>query len=352
MTFYDNTGVPLAEVAGTAPRAWLLNMFSQAKIRIPLSEFESADYPSGRLHYSDVKVGNLILIEHDRVGPWAGMLALPQTFDEQSGEVELTAYSGEWVLLWRIAPWSRETVKGTRGQLFERLIQFANDVPGPGFRIGQVFGSGEVLNTRTNSGISIYDSIVGGLSGERAGNDWGITPGFDNNGRLYFQCHWYGVRGVKRPNFRLEEGHNLQIPGGAALTYEGEIINQVHVVGEKARPLGSRPRDTAQDDTSIAEYGYFQKRLKVDATDATEIGDTAVTTLNEQAQPRKRFLVEALDINNSFDFIQLGDVIPLKLHRAGWFGGVLGQETDIRVMGKSFDETEGYLSLVVEESVL
>lgn len=352
MTFYDNTGVPLAEVAGTAPRAWLLNMFSQAKIRIPLSEFESADYPSGRLHYSDVKVGNLILIEHDRVGPWAGMLAFPQTFDEQSGEVELTAYSGEWVLLYRRTNLNEKPVEGTRGQLFERLIWAANDVPGPGFRTGQLFGSGEVLKKRIYKGASIYDMIVGGLSGERAGNDWGITPGFDNNGRLYFQCHWYGVRGEKRPNFRLEEGHNLQIPGGAALVYEGEIINDIEVRGNKDRAGGARPRDTLQNDASIAEYGYFQKRLSVDATDETEVGDTAVTMLAEQAQPRKRFLVEALDVNNSFDFIHLGDVIPLKLHRAGWLGGILGHETDIRVIGQSFDETEGYLSLTVEESVL
>ena len=70
------------------------------------------------------------------------------------------------------------------------------------------------------------------------------------------------------------------------------------------------------------------------------------------SEEARGFRVEALDINNSFDFIGLGDVIPVRFVRAGFFSGQLGTEAEIRVIGKAFDESEGYLTLTVVESVI
>jgi hypothetical protein len=353
ITLYSNTGVALAEVQGTAPRGWLLNKFGQAKIRLPLSEFKSADYPSARLDERHVQIGNLVLVEHDRVGDWAGVITTPITDDVMSGEKELTAYTAEWLLLFRIAP--RGRIVGTRGQVFQQLIQFANDVPGPRFGVGMIYGGGgNVKPFRPGRHPSIYDSIMGKMSGERAGHDWGLTHAFTEDGRLYFLGNWYGTRGEYRPNRALIEGHNMRVPSGAALAVEGEIINEIRIIGEKERPQqsGGKPGVTQRDTASIEQYGIFQKKRGYEETDLAEIGDYGTTILNEQAQPRRRFIVEALDVNNTFDWLQLGDVIPLKLYRAGFSGGQLGIDTDLRILGRAFDETEGYLKLAVEESVL
>jgi len=351
ITLYTNDGVPLAEVSGQAPRTWLLNKFGQAKIRIPLSAYKSADHPDGALLPTDTQIGNLVLIEHDRVGPWAGILALPQTFDEMSGEAELTAYTAEWLLKYRMV---EARFAGTRGQIFEDLLQAANEVPGPDFQVGTLYRDGESFPLAAGKQPNIYDMIVGNLGGDRAGHDWGLTHAFTADGRLYFVGHWYGIRGEYRPNVALIEGHNMQLPSGAVLTYDGEILNDVKTKGEKEREGQHRgkPEQRRRDWTSIGQYGVFQQLLLVEATSETEVGDIAVTTLAEQAQPRKRFRVEALDINDSFDFLHLGDVIPVRFVRAGFFSGQLGMETDVRIIGKAFDETEGYMTLTVEESVI
>ncbi len=328
----DLGGRVMGELAGDIQGvAWKLNDYGQARITLSRADATATE----RL----LRPGNRILIQFGNGLPdWGGMLDLPRKWKD--GRVEVTAYSGERILVDRITGRSRYFSDVTAGTVFRALLSEA--VPS-GIEIGEVWLGGEKHSPEYHY-RGLYDIFTKSLTSRIEDADWDVTPRLAN-GRVLFRANYYERKGRDHGSkLALIEGVNL---ADESLDEQGPIANEIRMAGAGTGwAEDNRIYAGTRDETSIARYGLRQKgELRVDISIQETLDNNAAVTLAERAYPRPIVSPTALDRPPArWKDYGVGDTIWLELYTAG-FGGYAAA---VRVKAREYLPGRGVCSLVIE----
>jgi hypothetical protein len=347
---FDRTGAPTAQVQGLFPRSWVLNGIGTCVMRLPLTYFQSPERPTAPLSQQHIRPGAYLLVEHDKLPDWGGIIRWPQKTNTQLGIVDITCYTAEYLLKMRasaggdIFPYRRNPA----GVIFKELIEEANEKEDMRIRPGTFNNSGPIFSPPGWHGRTLFDQLVALSTG--VNGHWGFVPSQSpDDGHIIFTGHWWGTAGVVREQRRLMEGVNIQQRSGALYTEQDEVVNRVYVFGGKKTLQGKRHFGFAESLESIGEYGLVEARIEDDSFEDAELNRLASEYIEDRPRPRRLFQLDLVDVNDTFSWVRLGDTFPLVLNRAAWTGRQLGFEGYVQVMSMTYEDTENVLNLTVQE---
>lgn len=332
ISIYNHFGQYLTEIDATLNRSWKLNEFGTATFAMSTSDDKCRkDY---------LQFGNFIYAEHDKLPTWAGMIDTPRQWG--MGTVTVTAYSGEYILTTMITD-RTATMQGVWGSIYQQLIEqtFNNDI-GVLLKIGNIYGGGKSQNRTYNYAV-IYEEVKRLV--KESGADFELSPEIDENGRLYFNAHWYERRGMTK-QFTLYEDMHFKLSSNF-LREQGRIANKLRIYGEGAT-FNSRPVASVNNIESIGAYG---QRFMAQLSQGEDIEANAEQLLAMYRHPRKTFDLAAVDIGDMFYQCRIGDIFPISCHSVGFSGSGLGTSTNIRILQMSYNEETNELKLVVDEVI-
>lgn len=341
LVIYQQNGQRFAngEIECTYTRSNVINAIGVAKIDIPISE--------SKLTEDMLSYGNFIVIDDDRYGIWGGMLWTP--YQETEDTISLTAFTMEKVFAQRRATPGK--IDGSAGDIFASLIDMANAAANTHIVKGTIDRTGliwsEVVGNET-----IYDVLIRVAS--NSNQYWNVAPSFTNTGRLRFIANWQSRIG-KDYNIRLIEGKHFVRPQGPALVDDGDIANDIMVVGNSgtSTPLTARQIDGS----SVAKYGLRQATITVDSADQNTLNVAATALVSLRAFPQRSHRLYLIDEDTgngtaAFDFAHIGDTFILSRPGHGFQsgrGGIGNYEARVQILAREYNATDGRMALVVRE---
>lgn len=365
---FDRFGSPLAEIDAVCPRSWVLNGIGQAQLTIAKTDPKATE--------RNLRFGNLVYIEHDRAPAWGGVLwpSAPRTWTDTA--IHFAAIGPESILKRR-----RTNFQGEQATL-QGLLGVANQAEDTRLRFAEGSANPGLILEGNWYWPSVHALIT--VLATNTGYEWGAEPRLDWTGRLLFDVAFYRRRGVERSQ-TLIEGVNVAKASGESpvVTEQGDIFNDVLAWGDATNT--DRTAMINSNQASINLYGLSQETIPAGTTDALTANEMSKTELAARQFPRRTFKLSALDVNNTFDSLRLGDTLPVWLTRYGFTdnqpegstiartilspqpggdtaaignqtrrlpafqAGRSGLFTYARVMGMGYDETDGQMPLVLDE---
>jgi len=330
----DRVGRILAEIEPELGLvSWRLNDVGKATFSLARTDPKATE--------DNLRFGNRCLIQFDNGLPdWGGVIDPPRNWDGL--HVEVTAYSGEYLLGMAQTDRGRYFTQASVGYMFQQLILEANAVFATGITFGSAWTGGELHSPDLhfkNLLAFIQDSLCKRLESA----DFAIVAG-EAAGTITFTAHLWERRGMDKPTVVLLEGHNL---ARARLSEQGPIVNSLDLAGEGTTWGDDRLMSHAEDAESIAAYGLRQdSAVYSDTSIQTTLDATAVNLLAETAQPRNVLTLEAVDLAPAaFADYDVGDSIGARLYSHG-FGGY---DHLVRVLTREYDPEGGTCNLVTRE---
>ena len=302
---FDRSGTRLATFTADVARSWVLNDVGEATFTLPTSDEHCRQ---GVLEY-----GNLVVVRHEKVQPWVGVFYPPR--DWGRFQVTPTAYSAELLLHFRRGiPGRRLT--GTAGGIFEAMLEIANHAEDTLMRAGSIWRGG-IMREETMETNSLLISAQ--RLAQRSGNEFGVEMELLPDGKLSLLAHWWQTRGAGR-QYALIEGKNIEA-GSTPWSEQGEIENDILGYGDGAT-WQSRPQYTALNAASRRRYGLMQGSVFFEGvTQPSTLQQNTESELRVRPHPRNTFRLSALDQDETWQQVRLGDTLPLDLHTVGFAGG-------------------------------
>lgn len=331
----DRTGRILAEVEPQlGPVSWRLNDVGRATLTFAKTDPKAIeDY---------LRFGNRLLIQFANGLPnWGGVIDPPRKWDQKS--IQITAYSGEYLLGFRQTDRGRYFDGATVGYVFQQLIQEANAVSPMGVTIGGVWGGGS-----THSPEYHFDNLLKiiqeSLTERLSTADFAVLA-TETSGYVVFTAHLYERRGSDKPGVVLLEDHNL---AAIDLNEQGPMVNCWNIIGQGTTWGDERSVAYAEDTDSIATHDRREdSAVHADTATQATLDETADNKLSESSWPRNVLTLDAADLAPArFADYDVGDSVRVLLHSYG-FGGYDGQ---VRVLTREYDPAKGTCALVVQET--
>lgn len=330
VTVYDKSGILLAELETAVNRSWQLNAAGEARFTMATSD------PACRRDV--LEIGNLILVQHDKLMPWGGVIETPRVWGD--GTVEVSASSGEQLLKYRLT--ERSVIKkGLPGSLFTALVEQAN-------RRGEVCAPGVLwAGAKEISKEWHYSNVLDEIRSvaEESGGEWWFDPILDN-GRLRFKANFAERRGTFT-GLWLQEGVNIE-RGSRTLTEQGKIANVVCAFGQ-GDAWDKKPTFEASDTSSINRYGLRMGALSVESDAQSGVESAAAAELARTSGPRKIMNFGVLDVGTTFGNLIPGYQYGVMLTGAGFYLTGFGTTCLARLTGMQFDDKLGKVDAVLEE---
>lgn len=287
--------------------SWRLNNVGRASFFLP--------YSDPKCTLSNLQYGNRILVQLENGLPdFAGVIDTPR---RQSVEgVTVTGYTAEKLLDYRITAKARYFNSAAPGAIYRDLITQANAIRPMGIDIGNVYvgGTGRTLTYHYHDLLARIKDLS-----KLSGHDFDITSTYEDR-ELSFQANWYDVKGSdKSGEVYMTEDRNVD---GIRLNAQGNIANNIFLVGEGQTWGNLRYVAYDSDDASEADYGYreyaaIQGSVKFSDT----LDQNAIELLAQKKDPRERF---RLSVSNKepgkFGTYDVGDRVTLEafLGRGEW----------------------------------
>ena len=258
--------------------------------------------------------------------------------------MDILAYQAEYVLDRRTTPIQKST--GTAGAIFNNILQMTNGVTFNDkiIKSNNVYiGGVQREETLGNSALSHISAVA-----ERSGNDFDISYILDDNRRLRLVGNWYQTKGLVTNKY-LREGHNIELTDNVLIEDARELANWVEGRGD-ASTGASRMSATRYNEASIAQYGLYQTAevFSGNTVQAT-LNDNTLNKLKALLNPARSFDLTALNISDTFDFLDIGNIHNLDLNCDGFEEGHFGTRTQVRTLGMSVDTTKDTCRLITEE---
>lgn len=326
---YDGMGRFMTEVETAVKRSWVLNDYGKCEFSLGVNDEKCrGDY---------LRYGNFVVVEHERLPVWGGMVDPPRKWDGVS--VAVTAYGGcyGWVYRRMAAP---RVLSGSAGSIFRQLVEASNAESPTLVRVGDVFAGGESFEREFDTS-AIYDHVMELVAD--SGEDFDVAPVVDG-GRLWFGAHWRKQLGVFC-GLALEEGHNLE--EGSGLTERGRIYNDVVGYGS-----GStwESKETARvfDDVSRTRYGVRQVSRSMNTNVPGTVRAQAVGFLAGVKGAEVVPDLGVLDVGGAWGDLRVGNVVGLRLLNMGFNGGGVGFDGKVRILGMRYEDGDGAVSVKCE----
>lgn len=336
---FARDGSVLAEFNARVERSWAIGDEGRAQFTYPT---RITDVVNEKV----LQFGNWILIENSVLPSWVGVIDTPRTWSPRT--VTVSAYTPEHVFGWRRGAF--EVVKnGSAGALFEYLLQLVNTAEATIIQAGAIDKSGtprqETINpTLLNTDLQrIY---------ERSMEEYQWRPVVDVNGKLVVYADWLKQIGVDVP-ITLQEGFgggNIEAVD-RILVEDGDIKNDILGYGD-GMTWASKPKFIVINQTSVFDYGLRQWSENFDGvTSPQTLKDNSLELIKNEAYPVNTFQVNALNVEDTFSFINLGNKLTLQFQHIGFFEtGGLGYVTRVRIVAMRYDPNmKNRIELTVEK---
>lgn len=326
-----SNGAFITTIRALTDRSWVINDKGKCTIYMSLDDEKTIWRYMGQR--------NLICISHPKLPLWGGVIETDQDWDNRGGVV-FTAWSGESLLISR-TPTDGLVKASSPGALFERLIEIANRSEDLLIRPGAISKTGGAAEI-TLDGMNLLEAAR--EIAERREMEFSITPKLDDRKRLSFEAHWQTRLG-ETVSYPVSEGHNAKKPS-RPLRISRRVVNQLTGFGEGST-TGTRPKYTGRDENSIRLYGLMEGVEDYD-------GVTNVETVREHVNKRLRTLrypkftvnVVALDVEETFEYMRLGNTFPFRSASYGFQrAGGIGLETKLRIMAMRYNERNNELEI-------
>lgn len=323
-TIYGRDGVPLTDIRASVIRSSLLNDIGEAVFMVSTS--------SRKCKRDFLEIGNYIVIQHDTLPDWVGIIDMPRVW--HNGYVEVHAYEVPFILQYRLTPLNAE-ITGTPGAKVKQLLAYANAMGDTLIVPGNI----------SNAGISAAEYVKAGvythLKNLSKNNqmDWVCSPQIDTSGKLNVQLDWMEKAGVVT-TLELAQGHNV-IHGDTPLEESGEPVNYVEAVPDtrlnnKYTGIYSEPMP----------YGLRAiRKVYSGVKDNGLLALYARTHVEQNISPVASTPLTVVDTGNTFIQIGLGNVVKNRYTSVGFDADGLGVETLLRILGWRFNESAGTCEL-------
>lgn len=340
---FDHFMKPLAEInAATTPRSWVLNEIGRCEFSMSTSDPACTE--------KNLQYGNLILITHvptqdaaantnGRLPVWVGMILPPRTWDY--GILHAVAYSAESVFSFRAMP--HLSLKGYPKEMFYEIIKHTTDYANniiihPGIVDDVPVTLGEELR------LSAFDHIRS--IAKNAGMDFDVTSQLDQYGNLELFANLYQHKGQDTSLELSNLNSELSSP---LLTEQGVPAN--HVIGyAQASTKASRFQGVGRNQEAINDYGSLQANIvfmgQKDSGGVTVAAQTLAATRGRPVKMMKRI---ALDREDTFSFLDTGNIVKIKEADAGFSpSGGFGFDARVRILSMEYNDLSNKTSLNVE----
>lgn len=340
ITVFDHGGRSLGQLQVATVRSWVINDWGRCNFDIALSD--------AKANINMLQYGNFIYVEHipsvDSSGaqrgtlpPWVGVILPLRTW--RPGFVSIYAYSGEYFCKKRGVPLT--TFSGTAGDIFTQMLQSQ-------FRSGGLqVTPGAVEKTSANISYEVKTNVYDHAKAlaQIVYQNWNVTGQVDLNGQLTLYGNWYTQQGiaVNRP---LTDGVNLELTD-PLLTEQGDMVNYL-VAYDSASTPASRNQITVRDDVSISDYGPLQATMVFQVTGAGPLAQAAQNFLLQNSQPTLIVSPTALDFNDTFSWLGIGNIWTITIPGAGFNGSTIGFYSQCRVIGMEYDDNQNKVKLNVQ----
>ena len=342
--FDGSTGMMLDELSPNGVnRSWKVNGIGDAKFTM--------EYTDPKSTRRNLEFGNLLLVEHDLLPAWGGVIDTPRKWKKDG--IEVAAYAAETLLSWRRGPISMKLDGMDAGQIFIEIINIANKQGDTRIRIGEVFHDGKTRQETVDL-TKLNDEI--NQVARRSGQEWEIIPELDAQGRLFFVANWKQSIGEKK-QVVLREGENIAL-GEVPLLEQGKIVNDLVGFGTGAtwdsRPVYPPTGSGLQDADSLARYTLRQDAVNLDAMLEGTLEQNTKNELAKVKEPRRTFQIDIVNRQGESDYefknTRNGDTVQLITLTLGFNpSGGFGVDTPVRVWGMAFFDLDPKLALVLEQ---
>jgi len=335
---FDREGFPVAEFRTTVQRSWAIGEEGRAVF----------SYPSRKTDIVNEQVlqfGNWLWVQNDTLPDWVGMIDVPRHWTART--VNVCAYTPERQFALRRGP-IEDVLTGSSGTIFERLLQYVNLEETTVLRAGNIYRGGtqrqETINPTT------LDKDLKRIQ-QRSGEEYQFRPATDVAGRLIVYCDWLDRLGIDSPVL-LHEGRgggNIEATENIMIE-DGPIINDTLGYGD-GQTWKSKPTTKVIDPTSTGRYGLRQDSKGYSGVTTTQaLIENSTSHIAQFKAPARSFEITALNVGETFQYINLGNRLKLRFQNIGFYNGTQGFETTVRILGMAYDPTEkNKVVLVVEE---
>lgn len=295
-----------------------------------------------KLTAANLAYGNRLLLRGDGI-TWGGYIDPPRKWMAES--VQVTGYSGEGLLDWRVTGKSRYFDGVSKGAIFTAV--HAETLPVPGLALGTVWGGGPGHSPDYHL-ENLLDLVQKSLCDRMGAADFAVIADAAG-GLITFRSEFYERRG-RDTSLVLVEGRNAS---EVELLEQGDIINDWLIAGADVSGEGSdgwgdgRLTAVASNADSIALYGRRQgggvfPDIKTQAT-----LDLKAQSLRDQYSfPHNMFSLTAIDQQPArFSSYGIGDSLILQSYSCG-FGGIKAR---VRVVGREYFPQSRTANLIVQE---
>lgn len=322
---YDKSGTAIAEIRATFARSWVLNEWGTCTFSLAASD------PKCREDY--LAFGNhlVVISEDDNLPQWGGII-VERSWGDRT--VTVKCHEAAWILERRIGK-SFVKLSIHPSQFFQELVRQANAWHDTLLRETYVWFGGFIKAEEVRP-VPLFDYLKKLSDG--SGNDWSVEPVI-SRGHLTYAANWHDKRGVAVA-VPLEEGTpaaNIERREPILNEYGGEIANEFFGYGEGAT-WPNRKTHRAADSASAGEYGWQEEGLAVNSAEQSKVDANTVAELSRRKNPVRMVRLVALNRGGLFQWLRIGNLFPVKLHRAGFLGDKSGWNGIVRILAMGYSD--------------
>ena len=332
---FDRTGRALVEFRAAVSRSWAIGLEGRANMMLASRE---ADY----VYRGALEFGNWLLVENDTLPAWVGVIDTPRIWSART--VEVNAYTPERVFSWRRGLSTSEIIEGSAGNIFRRLLEVINQQEKTIIQTGDLWTGG--IKRQETITVAPLDIDLRRIY-ERSGEEYNWRPVTEFSG-LAVYADWANKLG-EFTQIELNEskdGGNVENPW---MYEDGRIINDLFGYGD-GLTWASRPQFRTVDAESVALYGLRQDDREYQGVKEIDtVSNNNNAFINRFRNAQKVFDLTALNVGETFRYIQLGNTMRLRLQSIGFDGGT---DTLVRIVGMSYNPVEGQKIRLVTQEII
>lgn len=322
---FNRAGTLIYEIDSPAYREWVLNDIANANFIVPAADMEPY-----------IEYGNYVLIEHDQLDDWVGIIDTPRPW--QPNAVQVNAKSAMCLFNLRVGSY-QQLVTGSWGQVFQQVIGIVNAAEQTLLQTGSY--SDGISYSSVVDMSNPYTYLQRALAQAQTRLDFRPVV---SHGRLRIYVDIQPVL-YTSGKFTLEEGLNIKNNTGTFLE-QGEILNDITILGIGLDQIKFTAR--AIDQLSVQKFGLRQ-RLFPEGQSQADVDRLAVVRKAQYAWPRNTIGLIATNTNADFLNLRIGYNGSVEFHTQGYRNGAVGYKgmTGIRVI--QFDDKTNEAVLVNED---
>jgi len=334
---FGRDGYPLIEFRTRVERSYAIADEARA-------QFTYATRKTEIVNKVALNFGNWLLVENDSLPPWVGVIDTPRSWNPRS--VTVSAYSPEKVFSWRRGP-TEVVRRGSAGDIFSYLLTLVNSAERTIITEGDIDRSG-IRREETINPTPLNEDLA--RIQERSQEEYQWRPIVGADGKLRVFVDWMNRVG-QTTSALLQEGKgggNVEMVD-ALFVEDGEIRNDILGYGDGIT-WKSRPKIPIVDADSIGEFGLRESsEFFQGVTNVPTLKANTRDAIAKFKNPVRNMKLRAINLGDTFKFINLGNIMALSLQSMGFQTGGVGYETNVRIMGMAYNPgSKNKIDLIVE----